>query len=85
MQRRHQRRSPSIETDTSGRCFSGCTAPPNEQWPGIYVIEYFLWVVTTLRVLGYDYVLLGYETAVVKRTDVRNQNKRKRRVRDHLK
>ena len=42
-------------------------------------------MICTLRFLGYDYVLLGYETAVVKRTDVRNQNKRKRRVRDHSK
>ena len=39
----------------------------------------------TLRFLGYDYVLPGYETAVVKRTGVRNQNKRKRRARDHSK
>ena len=42
-------------------------------------------VLSTLRFLGYDYVLLGYETAVVKRTGVRNQNKRKRRARDHSK
>ena len=39
----------------------------------------------TLRFLGYDYVLPGYETAVVKRTGVRIQNKRKRCARDHSK
>ena len=43
-------------------------------------------VESIVRFLGcYDYLLLGYETAAVKRIGARNQNKRKRRARDHSK
>ena len=41
--------------------------------------------VTTLRFTGYDYVLSDYDTATLKRMGMKNQNKRKRRARDHLK
>jgi len=40
---------------------------------------------STLRFSGYDYVLSGYETATLKRMGLKNQNKRKRRGRDHSK
>jgi len=42
-------------------------------------------MLSTLRFSGYDYVLPGYETATVKIMGVKNQNKRKRRARDHSK
>ena len=42
-------------------------------------------IAITLRFSGYDYVLPGYETATVKRTGVKNQNKRKRHALDHSK
>ena len=42
-------------------------------------------VIGTQRFPGHDYVLPGYETTALKRKGMRNQNKRKRRARDHLK
>ena len=45
----------------------------------------FVYFTLTLRFLGYDYELPGYEAAAVKRMGVRNQNKHERRARDHSK